>query len=59
MLYEKAAAAGNPDAMINLGVLSADGKGVPQDAAQARAWYEKAAAAGSSIARERLAKLTL
>jgi hypothetical protein len=45
-LYEKAAAAGSPSAMINLGYLYEAGYGVPQDYAAARMWYEKAAAAG-------------
>jgi TPR repeat protein len=34
---------GNVEAQFNLGVMYAQGKGVPQDYAQAAAWYRKAA----------------
>jgi uncharacterized protein len=45
-LYEKAAVAGEPNAMRNLGNLYQNGNGIPQDKLTARKWYEKAAAAG-------------
>jgi len=48
--YEKAAAAGNAQAMRELGKLYRDGRGVPRDYDVARQWYEKAAAAGDSLA---------
>jgi len=38
-VVSKAAAAGNTDAMYNLGVLYRDGKGVAQDYDKAREWY--------------------
>src|SRR5262249_25031735 len=37
-LFEKAAAAGNRRAQINIGVLYLRGQGVPRDLVQARAW---------------------
>ena len=40
--YEKAAAAGNADAMVNLGALYANGQGVTQDYAKALDWSSKA-----------------
>ena len=40
--------------MTNLGVLYANGQGVPQDYAKAREWYEKAAAAGDAAAMRNL-----
>jgi TPR repeat protein len=48
--YEKAAAAGEAQGMINLGSLYEAGNGVPQDYAAARRWYEKAAATGNAWA---------
>jgi TPR repeat protein len=47
---KRAAAAGDPDAMYNLGLMYQTGRGVPRDYAQALTWYHKAAAAGMSIA---------
>jgi TPR repeat protein len=41
---EKAVAAGDTTSMLGIGWLYADGRGVPQDYAKAREWYEKAAA---------------
>lgn len=41
---QKQAAQGNASAQYNLGVLYDSGRGVPQDYAKARLWYEKAAA---------------
>ena len=55
--YEKAAAAGNANAMNNLGDLYFNGNGVPEDYAEARKWYEKAAAAGNEVAKANLKKL--
>jgi TPR repeat protein len=49
-LYEKAADNGNADAMINLGLLYANGQGVARDYAKAREWYEKAADKGDAEA---------
>jgi TPR repeat protein len=48
--YEKAAGTGNTVAMTNIGVLYANGRGVPRDYAAARKWYAKAAAAGHAKA---------
>ncbi len=45
-LFEKAAAAGNQRAQINLGILYLRGQGAPRDIVTARAWLEKAAANG-------------
>jgi TPR repeat protein len=42
-LFEKAAAAGNTRAQINLGILYLAGRGVPRDVVLARSWLEKAA----------------
>jgi len=49
-LWQKAADAGNADAMNSLGDLYYYGRGVAQDYAQARNWYQKAAAAGNPAA---------
>ncbi|MGH7181803.1 MAG: trypsin-like peptidase domain-containing protein, partial [Nitrospiraceae bacterium] len=43
---EKLADSGDADAQVNLGVLYANGQGVPKDYAQASQWWEKAAAQG-------------
>lgn len=48
--FEKAAAAGYPNAMFNIGWMYDQGEGVPQDYAQARQWFEKAAASGNAYA---------
>jgi len=40
--------------MNNLGNLYAQGLGVARDYEQARRWYEKAAAAGDALAKDRL-----
>ena len=47
---QKAADAGNSDAMNNLGTLYAHGQGVAQDYGKAREWYQKAADAGNPAA---------
>jgi len=46
--YRKAAEAGDARGMANLGVMYANGRGVPQDDAQAVNWYRKAAEAGDA-----------
>jgi TPR repeat protein len=43
-LFETGAMLGHPRTMYNLGVVYEDGRGVTQDYAKAREWYEKAAA---------------
>src|SRR5271165_3588152 len=43
LLVQKAADAGDPRAMNNLGSMYADGRGVAQDYGKAREWYQKAA----------------
>jgi hypothetical protein len=48
-LYEKAAAAGYPTAMHNIGVLYATGEGVKKDDAEAMRWYKRAADAGDPL----------
>lgn len=48
---------GDIEAQNRLGELYAKGRGVPQDYAQARAWYEKAAAQGHPMAQNNLAEL--
>jgi uncharacterized protein len=48
---------GNAEAQNDLGELYAKGKEMPQDYAQARAWYEKAAAQGHPHAQNNLAEL--
>jgi hypothetical protein len=64
LLLRRAAEAGNADAALALGstfdplVIAGLGAfGVQADAAKAREWYQKAAALGSSLASDRLAKL--
>ncbi len=51
------ASQGDTEAQNRLGELYAKGRGVPQDYAQARAWYEKAAAQGHPLAQNTLAEL--
>jgi tetratricopeptide (TPR) repeat protein len=46
--YERAAELGNAASMVNLGLLYASGRGVPQDYAHARFWFEKAAGLGNA-----------
>jgi hypothetical protein len=64
LLLQRAAEAGNAEAALALGasfdpliVRQARAIGVQTDAAQARQWYEKAAALGSQAASKQLAKL--
>ena len=54
---EKAAAGGNVNAMVGLGLIYEFGRGVARDYAKAREWYQKAAAKGNADAKARLAKL--
>jgi uncharacterized protein len=51
---EEAAAKGNADAMVKLGMLYVTGKGVAQDYAKAHEWYEKAADMGNADAMVKL-----
>ena len=51
------AAHGNAQAQVNLGVMYADGQGVPQDLVTARGWYEKAAAQGHAVAQYYLGRM--
>ena len=57
-LYEKAAAAGYPTAMHNIGVLYATGEGVKKDNAEAMRWYKKAVGRRRSV-RDAGARLAL
>ena len=52
--WEKAATAGDADAQYQLGVLYREGLGIAADPAQARAWFEKAAAQGHEAAKAAL-----
>ena len=54
---KKLAAQGNASAQNQLGQLYANGRGVPQDYATARGWYEKAAAQGHTWAQNQLGQL--
>ncbi len=51
---EQAAALGHPPAQLQLGELYKLGQGVPQDPAQARAWYERSANGGNVLAMHRI-----
>jgi TPR repeat protein len=48
---------GDTEAQVRLGDLYAKGRGVTQDHAQARMWYEKAASQGHPIGQNNLAEL--
>jgi TPR repeat protein len=48
---------GDAQAQLHLGVLYANGDGVPQDYAQARQWYEQAADRGYAMAQTNLGVL--
>lgn len=56
--YRKAADKGSTSAMVELGVLLANGSGVAQDQAQARKLFERAAAAGNPRGVANLAALS-
>jgi uncharacterized protein len=49
-LFQKAADAGNTDAMSNLGALYRDGLGFAQDYDKAREWFQKAIDAATRLA---------
>jgi hypothetical protein len=51
------AAQGSAEAQYYLGMIYANGRGVPQDYAAARGWYEKAAAQGYAMAQYNLGTL--
>jgi eukaryotic-like serine/threonine-protein kinase len=55
--FVKAAAAGNGEAMRNLGLLYQNGQGVSQDLAEAMKWYSKAADAGNMVAMYNIGRL--
>ncbi len=52
--YRRAAEQGDARAQYNLGVMYAEGLGVPQDAAAAVAWYRRAAEQGDATAQNNL-----
>jgi uncharacterized protein len=56
--YRKAADKGSTSAMVELGVLLANGTGIAQDDAQARALFQRAAAAGNPRGATNLAALS-
>jgi serine/threonine protein kinase len=56
-VVQKAATAGNIDAMNNLGVLYQNGQGVAQSYDKAREWFQKAADAGNPDAMNNLGEL--
>ena len=49
-LWQPLAEAGNADAQVNIGVLHANGEGVPQSYPEALGWYRKAADQGDVFA---------
>ena len=49
-IFTRLAEQGDADAQFALGVMYANGKGVPKDASQAAAWYRKAAEQGDAKA---------
>jgi TPR repeat protein len=55
--WRKAADKGSTSAMVELGVMAGTGSGVPKDEAQARKWFERAAAAGNPRGISNLATL--
>ena len=55
--WQPLAKQGQAVAQYHLGLLYANGQGVPKDDAQARQWYEKAAVQGYAIAQASLASL--
>ena len=54
--YRKAAEQGHVGAQCSLGVMYANGKGVPKDYVEAYAWWSVAATNGHEDAKERLPK---
>lgn len=57
LLLQKAAEAGNAEAMYNLGVLYQTGRGGTWDPTEARRWLQEAAEAGNAEAKEKLSQL--
>jgi uncharacterized protein len=55
--WQPLAVEGDPQAQLNLGLLYANGEGVPQDYATARQWYKKAAVQGYAMAQSHLGLL--
>ncbi len=55
--WQPLATKGHAVAQYNLGLLYANGQGVPKDDAQARLWYEKAAVQGHADAQVNLGRL--
>jgi len=53
-LFEKAAAQGHAGALERAGAFAQSGRGGPQDASVAKAYYEKAAALGNEEAKAAL-----
>ena len=53
-LYTLAAEQGNANAQYNLGVMYAEGRGVPKNEQVAAAWYRKAAEQGHASAQQKL-----
>jgi TPR repeat protein len=58
-LIRIAAARGEPEAQNNLGVMYANGRGVPQDYAEAVSWFRKAAEQGHASAQHNLGSMYL
>ena len=56
-VHRKAAEQGHPRAQYNLGVLYANGQGVPQDFTEAAKWFRKAAEQGYAPAQNNLGSL--
>lgn len=56
---QQQAASGNPQAEYNLGQCYANGRGVPQDYAEAARWFHKAAEQGLVVAQNRIANVLL
>ncbi len=54
--WEEGAEAGDPAAMVNLGMLHERGQGVPKDHAKALAWFERAEAKQANIATKDIAR---
>ena len=55
-IMQELAEQGDAEAQFNLGVMYANGEGVPQDYAEAVKWYPKAAEQGDEYAKEWLEK---
>ncbi len=55
--FKKLAEQGDADAQFSLGVMYADGQGVPKDEQQAVVWYRKAAEQGDALAQYNLGNM--